>query len=60
MVIPKCPNTITGKHFFENNHDYGCGNMYCIDCRDKGITKPEIGEIKCKFCGIVDDRETNK
>lgn len=57
----KCPKTFTGKHYFEDYGDIvGCGNPNCGVCKNVEFTKVRLGDIKCRFCGIIDDRKEKK
>lgn len=52
MKIPKCPKTISGNHKFEQKiHEIGTNVVI-----DGVLTNQIIDPIKCKYCGLIDDR----
>lgn len=55
--IPKCPKTLTGRHEFYDSRIRKCDNDDCKECFDTVNTDPIKGDIKCVFCGIIDDRK---
>jgi hypothetical protein len=54
MKIPKCPKTISGNHKFKDtSYEFDLHGMFGL-----GVTHYEFkGDIKCIYCGLIDDRE---
>lgn len=64
MKIPKCPKTVTGKHKFV---DTSYKVSYSISHYVVGLIASGLagygdvrGDIRCEYCGLIDDREEQK
>jgi hypothetical protein len=56
MKYPKCPKTITGKHYFQDQ-SY---DMVVPEFPEAGIKTKKYRikkDIICVYCGIIDDRK---
>ncbi len=54
MKIPKCKNSITGKHYFEYEIIYANYSYYGTTSGGGGMT---TNHLKCHYCGKYDDRK---
>lgn len=51
ISIPKCPKTVTGKHKFVKGKTF---------TPHPPPIAPSDCYLKCKYCGLIDDREERK